>query len=103
MAETMREKSSIPTTAGSPGGPQAPSTRPFFLCSYTGGSTVWLLGILSVSSVRMRRRTGFRAFPYTHVQRRQNSAPTQRLDPFAEQAPQWRGRAAPMRDKEIPS
>jgi len=47
MAETMREKSSIPTTAGSPGSPQAPSANPSS-CVTTGASPVWLLGILRI-------------------------------------------------------
>src|ERR1700722_11167517 len=80
MAETMREKSSIPITASSPGGPLEPSQNPSS-AGFTGGSPVYLLGILPISSVRMRPRTGFRAFSYRHAQRRQNSAPTQRLEP----------------------
>ena len=39
---------------------------------------MYLLGILPISSVRMRLRAGFRAFSYVHAQRRRNSAPTQR-------------------------
>src|SRR5271163_3363164 len=80
MAETIREKSSIPTTAGSPGGPLEQSSNPSS-SAFTGGLPVYLLGILPISSVRMRPRTGFRAFSYTDAQRRQNSAPTQRLEP----------------------
>src|ERR1700733_5044039 len=65
MAETMREKSSIPTTAGSLGGPQAPSKA--LLPLYSQGDYLCIcLGILSISSVRMRPRTGFRVFSYTH-------------------------------------
>ena len=83
MAETMREKSSIPTTAGSPGGPQTPSLIPSSSV-FTGGSPAYLLGILSISSVRMRPRTGFRVFSYTHAQR---DSPDARPQPLAEQAP----------------
>src|ERR1700722_6765955 len=43
MAETMREKSSIPTTAGSPGGPQAPSKSPSS-SRFTGGITCVFVG-----------------------------------------------------------
>src|ERR1700722_3925982 len=68
MAETMREKSSIPTTAGSPGGPLEQSSNPSS-SAFTGGLPVHLLGILPISSVRMRPRAGFRAFSYTHAQR----------------------------------
>jgi hypothetical protein len=65
---------------------------------------VYLLGILPISSVRMRPRAGFRAFSYNACSTATELSPAAKAAAvLAERPPQCRGWAAPIRKKEIHS